>query len=173
MGANVSPVGPRSVRALLEVLFLVLCIADIGIAVIVLVNSFCASENTTQCTNHTSMLLMILVWPGALIIAPVTGLATVILGPSGQLARIYALWSRIALINSAMVVLALVSYQDYFQNVPGGLYLMLVLPSSRGVQCVCVDAYIAHVEKMRYTRGWDGLHTSLFKTTDNRQEIAS
>jgi hypothetical protein len=117
------------------------------------------------------MILIATVWPGALVIAPVMGLAMVILGPSGTLARIFALWSRIAGINSVMVVFVLVHYYDYFYNVSLSVFPMLLLPSSRALQCLIVDLYIAHVEKLRYTRGWDGLHTSLFKTKDNRQEI--
>jgi hypothetical protein len=117
------------------------------------------------------MILMIAVWPGALFIAPIMGLVTVILGPSGTLARIYAMWSRIAGINSAMVVCSLLYYFNYYYNVPGSIYSMLILPSSRLVQCLLVDLYIAHIEKLRYTRGWDGLHTSLYKTQDHLQEI--
>jgi hypothetical protein len=48
---------------------------------------------------------------------------------------------------------------------------MYALTGSRIFQCLFVDLYIAHVEKLRYTRGWDGLHTSLFKTDDSKNEI--
>jgi hypothetical protein len=70
-----------------------------------------------------------------------------------------------------MVVFVLVHYYDYFYNVSLSVFPTLLLPSSRALQCLIVGLYIAHVEKLRYTRGWDGLHTSLFKTKDNRQEI--
>lgn len=173
LGSNIYPVGPKYIRNILEILIFVLCIIDIALSIIVLVSAYCASHDTTACTDHTSMILIVTVWPGALTIAPIMGLAMVILGPSGTLARMYALWSRIAGINSAMVIWSLVYYYDYFYTVEGSFYAMLTLPSSRAVQCVVVDLYIAHIEKLRYTRGWDGLHTSLFKTQDNLQEIMS
>jgi hypothetical protein len=36
------------------------------------------------------------------------------------------------------------------------------------LQCLFIDLYVAHIEKLRYTRGWDGLFTSLFKTQDKK-----
>jgi hypothetical protein len=171
LGSNVYPIGPKYIRKILELLIFVLCIGDLALAIIVLTGAYCASHDTTACSDHSSMILMITVWPGALFIAPIMGLVTVILGPSGTLARIYAMWSRIAGINSAMVVWSLLYYFNYYYNVPGSIYSMLILPSSRLVQCLLVDLYIAHIEKLRYTRGWDGLHTSLYKTQDHLQEI--
>ena len=173
LGSNVYPIGPAYVRKILELLIFTMCIVDIALSIIVLTSAYCASSDATACTDHTSMILMVAVWPGALLIAPVMGLTTVVLGPSGTLARIYALWSRIAGINSAMVVWSMVYYFDYYYNVPGSIYFMLLLPGSRVFQCLFVDLYIAHIERLRYTRGWDGLHTSLFKTQDNLQDVIS
>jgi hypothetical protein len=171
LGSNVYPLGPKYVRKVLELLIFVLCIVDFAVSIIVLTSAYCASRDTTACQDHTSMILMLAVWPGALFIAPLMGLVTVVLGPSGMLARMYAMWSRIACINSAMVLLSLFYFFSYYYNVPGSIYGMLVLPSSRFFQCLIVDQYIAHIERLRYTRGWDGLHTSLYKTQDNLQEV--
>ena len=171
LGANVYPVGPKYLHKVFELVLFLLCLVDLALSIIVLVSAFCASHDATSCSDHTSMILIILVWPGALTIAPIMGLIMVILGPSGTLARMYALWSRIAFINSAMVILSLVYYYDYYSNIANSYYPMLLLPSSRVFQCLVVDLYIAHIEKLRYTRGWDGLHTSLFKTQDNMKEV--
>jgi hypothetical protein len=171
LGSNASPLGPKYLRKLFELLIFVLCIVDFAVTIIVLTSAYCASDNTTDCKDHTSMILMLTVWPGALFIAPLMGLVTVVLGPSSTLARIYASWSRIACINSAMVLWSLFYYFSYYYNVPGSIYGMVILPSSRLVQCLIVDQYIAHIEKLRFTRGWDGLHTSLYKTQDNLQEV--
>jgi len=171
LGSNVYPIGPKYVRKVLELLIFVLCIVDLALSIIVLTNAYCASDNATACTNHTSMVLMVTVWPGALFIAPIMGLVTVVMGPSGTLARIYAMWSRIAGINGAVVTWSLVFYFNYFYNVPGSVYPFFVLLGSRLFQCLFVDLYVAHIERIRYTHGWDGLHTSLYKTQDNRQEV--
>ncbi len=171
LGSNVYPVGPKYLHKVFEPVLFLLCLVDLALSIIVLVSAFCASHDATSCSDHTSMILIILVWPGALTIAPIMGLIMVILGPSGTLARLYAMWSRIAFINSAMVILSLVYYYDYYSNIANSYYPMLLLPSSRVFQCLVVDLYIAHIEKLRYTRGWDGLHTSLFKTQDNMKEV--
>lgn len=171
LGANVYPWGPKYLHKVFELVLFLLCLVDMALSIIVLVSAYCASHDATSCSDHTSMILITLVWPGALTIAPIMGLIMVILGPSGTLARMYALWSRIAFINSAMVIWSLVYYYDYYSNIANSYYPMLLLPSSRVFQCLVVDLYIAHIEKLRYTRGWDGLHTSLFKTQDNMKEV--
>jgi hypothetical protein len=171
LGCNVAPIGPKYFRKLFEFVVFVLCLSDLALWIIMLVGTYCASDNTTACNDHNALILVMSVWPGAFVIAPLTGLTAVLLGPSGTLARSYGLWSRLAAINNAVMIFLTVKYFDYYSNLPGSYYLIIAVTSSRAFQCTFVDLYIAHIERLRYTRGWDGLHTSLFKTKDNKKEI--
>jgi hypothetical protein len=99
------------------------------------------------------------------------GIIAMILGPSGKLSRLYAMWSRVAIINLLVIVRIIYDNISFFNNVKVSLYLCVYLFASRGFQVFMVDFYVAHIEKLRYTRGWDGIHTSLFKTKDNINEI--
>ncbi len=171
-GSNVYPYGPNYVRKILELLFFVLSLADLALIVFILIDTYCLSPNATTCSDHQAWILILSVWPGAVLLAPITGLVAMFLGPSGALARVYALWSRLAGVNNVIILFFFLRYYDYFYASYGSIYPVLLLTSSRAFQCLFVDLYIAHVEKLRYTRGWDGLHTSLFKTKDNKQEIA-
>ena len=50
------------------------------------------------------------------------------------------------------------------------MFIILYL-ISRFAQIYFIDTYIALVERMRSTGGWDGLHTSLYQAQDNTIEI--
>jgi hypothetical protein len=108
---------------------------------------------------------------GAILIAPLSCIVAMILGPSGKLSRLYAMWSRVAMINILVIARIIVDNLDFFNKVKESMYLCMFLFASRGLQVCLVDLYIAHIEKLRYTRGWDGIHTSLIKTKDNQVEI--
>ncbi len=110
---------------------------------------------------------------GGILIAPLAGIIAMILGPSGKLSRLYAMWARVAIINVLTIARIIIDNLAFFNNVRASLYLCLYLFCSRGLQVSLIDLYIAHIEKMRYTRGWDGIHTSLFKTKDNKNEIGN
>jgi hypothetical protein len=171
MGGNAYPVGPKYFRPVYEALTFVMCLADLALWVLILINTWCASENSTLCQNHTSFYLVIGVWPAAFMLAPLLGISTVMLGPSGILARVYALYSRLAAFNNLAIILITFHFFSYYNNVDGSYYTIVALTASRAFQCLFVDLYIAHIEKLRYTRGWDGLHTTLFPTKDNKQEV--
>jgi hypothetical protein len=170
-GFNVYPYGPRHFRKVFEFVLGFLCMSDLCLWGIALFDSYCASSNPTACKDHTSLLLTTLLWPGAFLIAPISGLATIILGPSSSLARVYAWWSRLAAINNLLLLQATIDFHTYYEFTTGSFYPVILISSSRLLQCLCVDLYVAHVERLRFTRGWDGLHTSLFKTRDNKKEI--
>ena len=94
-----------------------------------------------------------------------------ILGPSVTLAKSYASWLRVTFINSAILIwVIIINYSQLFE-LQGQLYPFFILLSSRVFQMLTIDIYIAYIEKIRYTRGWDGLQTSLYKTRDRRIEI--
>jgi hypothetical protein len=99
------------------------------------------------------------------------GLIMMILGPSVTLAKSYASWLRVTFINSAILIwIIIINYSQLFE-LQGQLYPFFILLGSRIFQMLTIDIYIAYIEKIRYTRGWDGLQTSLYKTRDRRIEI--
>ena len=49
----------------------------------------------------------------------------------------------------------------------------IILIVSRIVQIAIADQFVAHVERLRWTLGWDGLMTALFVTKDVRTEIVA
>jgi hypothetical protein len=170
-GGNVYPLGPRSVRRFLEVLLLVLSVADVALSAIICFEYYCISSNTTSCNDHTDLTLVIFVWPFAMMITPLLGIFAIMLGPSGTLTRIYAMWNRLTGVNNLIVMVVYLRYFKYLSSLAITTYPPILYTCSRGIQCLVVDQYIAHIEKLRYTRGWDGLHTSLFKTQDSKTVI--
>jgi hypothetical protein len=170
-GGNVYPLGPRSVRRFLEVLLLVLSVADVALSAIICFEYYCVSSNTTSCNDHTDLTLVIFVWPFAMMITPLLGIFAIMLGPSGTLTRIYAMWNRLTGVNNLIVMVVYLRYFKYLSSLAITTYPPILYTCSRGIQCLVVDQYIAHIEKLRYTRGWDGLHTSLFKTQDSKTVI--
>lgn len=172
-GGNAYPYGPTYLRQLFELVIVFLCMTDITLWIIILFNTYCASDNATDCSNHDALYLVVSVWPLAFVIAPLMGIAAILLGPSVTLSRVYALFSRLAAINNGLMILVMVRFIDYFYNnhVTGSIYTVIAVTGSRLFQCFFVDFYIAHIERLRYTRGWDGLNTSLYKTKDNKQEV--
>jgi hypothetical protein len=172
IGSNIMPYGPKSFRKIFEVIAFFLCVSDLTLWIVMLINTICASDDATACNNHFALIIVMSIWPGAFLLAPLMGLTAIMLGPSGTLARSYALWSRLAAINNALMILFTFKFFEFYSNSPGSFYLIIAVTTSRVFQCQLVDLYVAHIERLRYTRGWDGLHTSLFKTKDNKKEIS-
>ncbi len=74
--------------------------------------------------------------------------------------------AHLAIINNLVYLFIWAAYPDFFTfEIKGNVYV-LIMSSSRLVQTCLCDYYIAHMERLRYTRGWDGLHTSQFPTKD-------
>jgi hypothetical protein len=171
LGGNVYPLGPTYIRRLLELSLLVLSLADMALGSIICFEYYCVSADTTSCQNHTDLFLILGIWPLALIITPLMGVFAIMLGPSGTLTRIYAMWNRLAVVNNIIIISVFLQYYTFFNDLPITTYPPIMYMCSRALQCLMVDQYIAHIERLRYTRGWDGLHTSLFKTQDHKTVI--
>jgi hypothetical protein len=167
----VYPLGPTYIRRLLELSLLVLSLADMALGSIICFEYYCVSADTTSCQNHTDLFLILGLWPLALIITPLMGVFAIMLGPSGTLTRIYAMWNRLAVVNNIIIISVFLQYYTFFNDLAITTYPPIMYMCSRGLQCLMVDQYIAHIERLRYTRGWDGLHTSLFKTQDHKTVI--
>lgn len=167
-GGNVYPLGPPYIRSLLEGILLVLSLADMALGSIICFEYYCVSGDITSCRNHDMLYLMLGVWPLAMIITPLLGVFAIMLGPSGTLTRIYAMWNRLTGVNNLIILVVFFQHYQYFTHLAITTYPPILYTCSRALQCLIVDQYIAHIERLRYTRGWDGLHTSLFKTQDNK-----
>lgn len=174
VGYNIFPYGPTYVRRLIELPLFLLSLSDCILWVLILSTSLCVSNDVTKCADHRAFNLMISLWPGAFILAPISGMIAIVLGPSSTLARIYAMFSRLAGINNLVLIAVVIQFSSYYLSIDQfSIWPVVALTSGRLFQTFMVDLYIAHIEKLRYTRGWDGLHTSLFKTRDNKQVINS
>lgn len=174
VGYNIFPYGPTYVRRLIELPLFLLSLSDCILWVLILSTSLCVSNDVTKCTDHRAFNLMISLWPGAFILAPISGMIAIVLGPSSTLARIYAMFSRLAGINNLVLIAVVIQFSSYYLSIDQfSIWPVVALTSGRLFQTFMVDLYIAHIEKLRYTRGWDGLHTSLFKTRDNKVVINS
>lgn len=147
-------------------------ISDLFSSAIVLIDSYCLGSNDfDKCDKHDYFIWILTIWPLAIIITPLMGLIMMILGPSVTLAKSYASWLRVTFLNSALLIWVLIiNYSELYQ-LQGQLYPFFILLSSRIFQMLTIDIYIAYIERIRYTRGWDGLQTSLYKTRDRRIEI--
>lgn len=170
-GGNVMPLGRPTVRRVLELMLLFFSMIDIALGTIICFEYYCASDDSTTCEDHSSMFQILFMWPLALVITPIMGVTAIMLGPHANLTRMYASWARLAGVNNIMMAAVYIRYLSFFINLPISTYPPIIYTCSRMIQCLIVDQYIAHIEKLRYTRGWDGLSTSLFMTQDSKTLI--
>jgi hypothetical protein len=153
---------PRSkmFHHLMTALFFLFIFLDIGCTCFVTLSYWCVWGNRTSCDNHTGVVLIQLVWPGALIMAPLMGLRVMILNSTGTIARQYVCWSRFACINCIMMVVIYLKWTENantFLNIP----ILIAYAGSRLFQNYYFDSLIATTENVRTSRGWNGLHTSI------------
>ena len=165
MTQNVDAVGPAATRPLLGILFCLLSIVDIFGAFYLLVIYNCIF-NVTSCDNHSGMILIISVYPGALVLAPLAGIFATTLGPNAKYAKAYSIWSRLAVLSMICTLLIYISFANDVNLDTGYVVAYMIL--ARIIQCFLIDYYIAHIERMRWGRGWDGLSTCLYVTKDHR-----
>lgn len=158
-GTNKLPRG-RLFRKLMTALFVLFIFVDIGCTCFLTLSYWCVWGNRTSCNNHTGVVLMQSVWPGALVMAPLMGLRVMILNSTGTMARQYVCWSRLACFNCIMMIVIYLKWTENaktFLNIP----LLISYAGSRLFQNYYFDYYIATVENKRTSRGWNGLHTSI------------
>lgn len=187
-GINVYPSGFRTVRRVIGVFLILLSFVNLGFCVFIAFNfislsssgaSTCNSDsnnnNGNSCNNFDyTLIVYFFPLPLTTVIAPLVGMYAVLLGPSPRLCRIYGGWTRVSLITCLAIVaiyIKNVNQLNYQNDLVA--YGVVALVSSTVSQCWLVDLYVAHVERIRLTRGWDGLHTSLQVSKDNKKEIQS
>lgn len=183
-GVNVYPIGKRTIRKLLGSLILFLSCADMTLIAVITFFFQCASpyytfcevpcsaNQKTNCNNYLAWTLMYTLTPGALAFGPLSGVYAIVLGPSAYLSRVHACWLRLSGVSTIVIIGIFAAYSYVFAGTsPYVLYLVIALSCSRGFQIFIIDLYIAHIERMRWSRGWDGLPTSLYVTEDNKMDI--
>lgn len=112
------------------------------------------------------MIYSLLIWPGALLFAPLTGIFAITVGPNVKYAKTYACWSRFAGVAIlTMIIIYCVHGADSSSDVQ---YLLSCMCASQLYQLWTVDIYIAHIESARITRGWDGLTSCLYVSNDKK-----
>lgn len=143
--------------------------AGVGLSIQFACIDIFSTTSATSCSNTLPIIIPLVLWPpGAVIAAPFFGITAILLEPAPVLSRVYASWSRLAIISMALVVGLGIYGINTGQILAVSGTLIGVLAGSRLLQCFLVDAYIALVEKIRWTRGWDGLSTSMYATKDKR-----
>jgi hypothetical protein len=162
---NVDALGPSWVRPAMGWLFFILSSIDIAAVWYIIIIYRCIFE-VTSCSNSDGVILIMAVYPGALLLAPLSGIFATALGPNAKYARAYSVWGRLAGVSCVVVLLIYISFAENISIITG--YVVIYLVFSRILQCLLVDIYVAHIEKMRWGRGWDGLSTCLYVTKDHR-----
>jgi hypothetical protein len=160
----------RTLQQLLGFLILCLNVTDCTVIIAISFEYWCVWTNPTECADHTAVYLLLSLPPAAIVAAPMWGIATVCTGTSGSFARTYASWARLALVTACLILWIFVERgRDYCNKF--AVYFIILYLISRFAQIYFIDTYIALVERMRSTGGWDGLHTSLYMAQDNTIEI--
>ena len=87
-----------------------------------------------------------------------------------------AYWTRLSSLSILIIIslytIFVIPYNPFSNEGRDLLFdVLITLVISRVIQLLLIDQYVAHIESTRWTRGWDGLMTSLFVTTDNKKDI--
>ena len=141
-----------------------------------------AYDGDTNCDNEESMRYLIIiatVMPFAIIYTPVAGI--IIFSSSSvktTYLKVFASMVRVSFVNIILLTSFFLSYvspdlrlNDKSSDAANFVQdIVLVFQCSHIALLVLTDQYIAFVERIRWTRGWDGLSTSLFVTQDSRKE---
>jgi Na+/glutamate symporter len=148
---------------------------DIGLYILLFIFGkvyFCdqalRSQGVTRCDQLAVPALetIMFIFPGAFALAPLFGTITGAAEITGSaLVRVYGAWSRLAVINTIAALAVYSAYKTDTTKATLG-WVVGLLVGSRLVQCLVVDQYAAHIERQRWTRGWDGLTTSLAVALD-------
>jgi hypothetical protein len=169
LGRNARPRGPAVLRQIIATVLQLCCLFDFVALSFLAVTYWCIWDDESLCNSQMGFYIVMGVWPGALVVTPILGFASITLGSIGTLPRVYSVWSRLAIISYLNLVWIYLTRRN---NAPNYTILVLMgMGISRFLQCSFVDLYIAHLESLRRTRGWDGLPTSLVIARDNDDTV--
>jgi hypothetical protein len=125
----------------------------------------------------TALYLVVAIPPLAIVLNPILGLFTGMIGPVPSVTRAFTSFNRSAAISTLVVLIIYVlKFQNIsnnsitisVQNLPPCGVLVIILLLNKILQLFVVDLYASHVENFRLSRGWNGLSTSLSPTEDMR-----
>ena len=143
-------------------------------------------KNNSANVNPTGLIIVLSIPPFAILLNPILGFFTGMIGSSPTLAKAFAAFSRSASISTILVLIIYIFKRDNlclsignskscsytistsrYDTLPCGLYIT-GLCINKAIQLLVVDLYYSHVENFRLSRNWDGLSTSLTPTTDRQ-----
>ena len=136
--------------------------------------------------NPTALIIVLSIPPFAILLNPILGFFTGMIGSSLTLAKAFAAFSRSASVSTVLVLIIYIikrgnlclaidnsntcSYTNStsrYNSLPCGLYIT-GLCINKAIQLLVADLYVSHVENFRLSRNWDGLSTSLTPTYDRQ-----
>ncbi|OQR80796.1 nucleoside diphosphate kinase [Achlya hypogyna] len=142
------------------VALVVLVVADLVTTMGMLVNLKCV-ENGAEVPACTRSVVypVLLIYPLAIVVAPVTGVISLVMG-SAAFARKFALWNSCSLLSVAVAIVICYAKSDKLV----ALYVtrpLPLLPTAllllKAGEAYVVNIYIADMEANRRRRGWRGL----------------
>jgi hypothetical protein len=188
-GANLRPSGRdygQYLRKIYSFFIILLCILELlcipllyTFGKIVLCNAYDGDTNCDDKASLPYLLSITMCMPFALVYTPIAGI--IIFSSSGMKTsylKVFAAMVRVSFVNIILLtsyflafVSADLSVNDRNSSPPNVTQDLIVFyQCSHMALLLFTDQYIAFVERIRWTRGWDGLTTSLFVTQDNRKE---
>ena len=146
---------------------------------IVLCPAYDGEENCANTESFPYMITIAAVMPFAILYTPVAGF--IILTSSSvktSYLKVFASMVRVSFLNIILLTIYFLEFvspdlslNDKSSDAPNFVQdVVLIFQFSHFALLILTDQYIAFVERIRWTRGWDGLSTSLFVTQDNRKE---
>jgi hypothetical protein len=190
-GANITPFrrGRSTARRIMQILLLVGCYLDLILWSMALVfgkPSLCPHEvagEGFQCEGGQAtpyLLTLNLVWPGAAFFSIIGGIFVHSSELKVNQIRMYSAWSRLFVIPIALFIFFYFyfNYRGLTSDEKGKTSAFMVevaagMVISRLVQIVVTEQYIALVDRIRLTLGWDGLTTAMVQTKDSKRDVQS
>jgi hypothetical protein len=182
LGVNVYPFGGTIMRSICELLLMLMCLADFLLFGFIYVQ-FAALYNNANGNFNPSIecKLWVFIFPFAVVISPILGVASILL-QDGQISRVYNSWLRLSFINTIVLLVTgfasltqygLLDHQGYQSSWNTNNLALLAFGQlfCKLLQLFLCDLYVAHIDAARWTRGWDGLSTSLYASPDRRLRL--
>ena len=185
-GVNVLPYGdPRYVFPILRILVFLTSLLEAFC--FFFISTFYLYIWTASSSNYspTALILALSVPPLAIVLNPILGIFTCMIGRSQTIVQAFAAFSRSASLSTIIILIIYIKKRHNLclegagndectyhrmkfngqQILPCGMYVF-GLCLNKAFQVFITDLYASHVENFRLSRGWDGLSTSLTPTTD-------
>lgn len=165
-GLNMTPfrILRLNFQPMYKFMMLFFCIHDVTLFAVVSIYYWCAWGNRTTCKDHTAFYIIMLFWPCAAIMSPISSLIDTILMPHSRRCREHACWTNLNFVSIASMAFIYLLWNSNLEAYIG--FLILSLGVANRIHSILIDQYIAVLECTNRSRGWDGLPTSLKKDDD-------